>query len=257
MRCLRVHNRDVEIREEDVERILGLKRGNIDISNLVLHIKRTQSYARSNVSGCIVLLMFVYLERFLPVGEGVKPLEKRLLPRIRDLSEDKINTRNVEMVEILACPKETALVVIHKRLEIIDNGMMEIREDMKRLRIKIVEKLKNVEDNKKMMMKEIFKVFGNKVVGKSKASDDIVIEDAKVEVDLERHGDGVNEGGDVIGSVVGISSPVPPVQANKVEKNVEVYVDGCNEVGDTINVIPRTPPLGQFRLVRYPRAFRH
>ncbi|KAI5681926.1 hypothetical protein M9H77_03154 [Catharanthus roseus] len=35
-RCLRVHNRDIEIREEDIERILGLKRGNINISSLLV-----------------------------------------------------------------------------------------------------------------------------------------------------------------------------------------------------------------------------
>lgn len=35
-RCLRVHNRDVEIREEDVKITLGLKRENINISSLLV-----------------------------------------------------------------------------------------------------------------------------------------------------------------------------------------------------------------------------
>lgn len=51
------------------------------------------------------------------------------------------------MVDILACPEELALTIIHKRLEIIDYGMIEIKEDMKGLRMKIVGNLQTIEDS--------------------------------------------------------------------------------------------------------------
>ncbi|KAI5649056.1 hypothetical protein M9H77_35061 [Catharanthus roseus] len=167
---------------------------------MVLVIKRTQTSGRGNVSRCIILLTIVYLERFSLIGERVKPMEKRSLPRIGEWSLEKIRERvnrlkdlgllygkDVEMVDALGCPEELALVAMHKRLELIDHGMTKIGDDMKGLRKEVAGKLKYVEDNKRMMMEEMFKrleSFGNKFCGKSK------VDDKDVEVEIGVGGNG-------------------------------------------------------------------
>ncbi|KAI5667269.1 hypothetical protein M9H77_17122 [Catharanthus roseus] len=139
----------MEVRKEDVERILELKR------DIVSAINKTQTDGRDSERQCTILLTNIYLERFSPISESVKPMEKCSLPRIGDLSLEKIRARDVELVDVLSCPEEPALAAMHKRLELIDHGMVDIRDDMKGLRTEVDGKLKDMKDNQRMMMEEI------------------------------------------------------------------------------------------------------
>ncbi|KAI5682261.1 hypothetical protein M9H77_03489 [Catharanthus roseus] len=152
--CLHVHGKMMFVDEKEMESVLGIKSGTIDIiealvkgncdsaleRELDFEIKKRNRENKASVIGYMYMLAILYMECFYPVGKRLLPETSRNLTRVLNWDKNRVLSRvktlqgiglfrgeDVPIVDIKELDVDDHLEGVHKRLDLLDQNMKELQ----------------------------------------------------------------------------------------------------------------------------------
>ncbi|KAI5669603.1 hypothetical protein M9H77_19456 [Catharanthus roseus] len=157
--CLNIHRKIVFVNEKDMESVLGINSGNVDIIEALVKqncdselerelgleiehgmiVKRNRENKVSLIR-CMYVLAILYMKHFYPVGERILLETFRNLTRVLNWNKNRLLSRvialqgigpfrgkDVPIVDVEELCMDVCLEGVHKRLDLLDQNMKQLR----------------------------------------------------------------------------------------------------------------------------------